>query len=94
MVPRVGLTDIHPPLAFPFLAVDISLDIPLFGASLIVEGAEGRSQQPVCSVGEPCITLVLPCITAALLPLPETWDLSSHVSHHSQEPCSHVSQHP
>ena len=72
MVPHVGFTDTHPPLAFPFLAVDISLDIPLFGASLIVEGAEGRSQQPGGSVGAPCITLALPCITAAAVPF-LTW---------------------
>ena len=46
MVPHVGFTLIQPPLGpslgFPFLAVDISLDIPLFGASLIVEGAGGQ----------------------------------------------------
>ena len=45
-------------------------------------------------MGAPCITMAPPCITA-VLPLPETWDLNSHVSHHhSQQPCSHVSEHP
>ena len=106
MVPHARLTDTHGHRCAPFsisgrgyftryshIPGAHKAQVFQYLTFLLKEGAEGMNQQAWISVGAPCITELLRCISAPLL-LTETWDLCSQVSNHSQKPKVYVSQQP
>ena len=106
MVPHARLTDTHGHRCAPFsisgrgyftryshIPGAHKAQVFQYLTFLLKEGAEGTNQQAWISVGAPCITELLRCISAPLL-LTETWDLCSQVSNHSQKPKVYVSQQP